>query len=61
MYGSRQGSRTPVNVEAKCQIFLEAPFICHNINTNLNKNFQSQVITLSNRYFYFFKFLQEVV
>ena len=37
MYGPRQGSRTLP--WAKCQIFLEALFICNNINTNLNKNF----------------------
>ena len=41
----------------ECQIFFEALFICNNINTNLNINFH----TLSNRYFYFFKFLREVV
>ena len=36
MYGPRQESRTLP--WARCQIFLEALFICNNINTNLNKN-----------------------
>ena len=44
MYGPRQKSRTLP--WASCQIFLEALFVCNNINTN---------------YFYFFKFLREVV
>ena len=39
MYGPRQGSRTLLWV--KCQIFLEALFICNTINTNLNKNFHT--------------------
>ena len=39
MYGPRQGSR--ILPCAKCQIFLEALFICNNINTNLNKNFHT--------------------
>ena len=34
MYGPRQGS-------FKCQIFLEALFICNNIHTNLNENFHT--------------------
>ena len=46
MYGPRQGSRT--RPWAKCHIFLEALFICNNINTNLNKNFDTQL-----RYDYF--------
>ena len=37
MYGPRQGSKTLP--WAKCKIFLEALFICNNINTNLNENF----------------------
>ena len=41
MYGPRQGSRTLP--WAKCQIFLEALFICNNINTNLNENFHTQL------------------
>ena len=39
MYGPKQGSRTLP--WAKCQIFLEALFICNNINTNVNKNFHT--------------------
>ena len=39
MYRPRQRSRTLP--WAKCQIFLEALFICNNINTNLNKNFHT--------------------
>ena len=39
LYGPRQGSRTLP--WAKCQIFLEALFICNNINTNLNKKFHT--------------------
>ena len=35
MYGPTQGSRTLP--WAKCQIFLDALFICNNINTNLNE------------------------
>ena len=39
MYGPRQGSRNlPWAIR---QIFLEALFICNNINTNLNKNFHT--------------------
>ena len=44
-YGPRQGSR--ILPLAKCQIFLEAFFIC-NINTNLNKNFRTQYFYFSN-------------
>ena len=35
MYGPRQRSRTLLRT--KCQIFLEAVFICNNINTNITK------------------------
>ena len=38
MYGPRQWSR--ILPSARCQIFFEALFICNNINTNLNKNFE---------------------
>ena len=41
MYGPRQGSRALPWV--KSQIFLEALFICNNINTNLNENFHTQL------------------
>ena len=41
MYGPRQGSRTLP--WAKCQILLEAFFISNNINSNLNKNFHTQL------------------
>ena len=41
MYGPRQGSRTLP--WAKCQIFLEALFICNNVNTNLNENFHTNL------------------
>ena len=34
---------------AKCQIFLEALFICNNINTNLNKNFHFLFFQVSAR------------
>ena len=49
MYGPRQDPRPlPWAIHwAKCQIFLEALFICNNINTN--------------KPFIFFKFLREVV
>ena len=36
MYGPRQGLP-----QCQCQIFLEALFICNNINTNLNENFHT--------------------
>ena len=39
MYSPRQRSRTLP--WAKYQIFLEALFICSNINTNLNENFHT--------------------
>ena len=41
MYGSKQGSRTLP--WAKCQIFLEALFICNNINTNPNRDFHTSL------------------
>ena len=41
MYGPRQGSKTLP--WAICHIFLKALSICNNINTNLNKNFHTQL------------------
>ena len=41
MYGPRQESRTLP--WAKRQIFLEVLFISNNINTNLNKNYDTQL------------------
>ena len=53
MYGPRQGSKTLP--WAKCQTFLEALFICNNIDTNLNKNFQHSYHSFkpSFNFFYF--------
>ena len=42
-------------LEAKCRIFLEALFICNNINTNLNKNFHTKLNYHSLPLFLFFQ------
>ena len=49
MYGPKQGSN-----------FLEARFICNNINTNLNKNFHTQLLSLFQTViFIFFHFCEK--
>ena len=57
IYG--QGSR--ILPWVKCQIFLEALFLCNNINSNLNKNFHTYLIYYSFKpLFLFFQISEKI-